>query len=410
MALVSMMLAALAPTAAETWEERRETWRERREAFAERRENFRETYELWLDARSEFRSALNAWRENPTPSNRLILTQKARAMAILAYHLRLSYLRHLRARAEATRGLLENDKDPLLSELDGYISTIESYGENIRQLVQTENENREKIREAARELRDYWLSIRVRVKQITAQLIVAGFRALVERAKAFAARVEAKIEELKDNGVETTALENWLADFNDHIELAEDWLDNAEEKVNEITDNVTFRQIFRVAIAHVRQALIYLRNAFRNLKDIVLDMRGEGHTIILMGSGTFIGEGSGTVDISLQGGVVKIWGRAENSTVIISPDAKVHEFENYTKTVLDNGMIQYQGTGYGKVTGHDITVHIESTDMRIEAHGTGTLTATGTGWYKTFGENRYMGGDITEEGISVTLATGEVQG
>jgi hypothetical protein len=403
--LVAAMLTVAVPATGALGE----TWRERKQTFVSRRENFKSTYEIWESAREDLRNAIEA---GAPPSE---IRAKARIVAILAYHLRLSYLRHLRARAEATRGLAENDRDAIVAELDIYISTIVSYGENIRA-----EENWQNKRAIIRELRDYWQQIRARVKQITAQLILAGFRAMVERAEAFAARIEAKIEELKENGENTDALEAWLEDFTSHIENAKDRLENAEAIIQDDTlwENVGFRDIFRAAVAHVRRAVEYLRNAFRELRRIVVDIRLRDRTITLTGSGTFKGRGSGTVDINLEAGMVRIWiwDVAENSTVIVSSNANITGFEEYERTELENeNKIQFKGTGYGKVTGHDITVHISTPgnakdEMSIHAAGTGTLTATGTGWYRTFGENRYMAGEITPEGMSVTLATGEVGG
>jgi hypothetical protein len=391
--LVAMMLVMLVPAAGA------ETWKEKREIFVERRENFRETYEDWIEAKNDLRDAIRAGA--PAAEIRA----KARIVARIAYELRLSYLRCMRARVDATRGLSENDKAALLSELNGYISTIESYGENIRVA-----ENWRAKREIVKELRDYWLGIRARVKQITAQLIVTWFRAFVERAEAFAGRIEAKIQELKDNGVDTSALENWLEDFNSHLEIANDWLDTAQALVDndELWEDIGFRDIFRAAAGHIRKALTYLRDSFRNLKDIVSEIRRQRYTITLTGSGTLVAEGSGSAYISGTG-LVKIT-TMENAVLVVSPNAHVKAVGEGTIETLENGDVRYEGFGSARITGHDITVSLSGKNIWMRASGTGTVTLTGTGTYWTYGENVYLEGSWTEEGVTATLATGKVQG
>lgn len=392
--LVSAMSAVGAQTLRERLEQRRETW-------ASRRENFRDAYSEWLTARADFLSARAAWVKDRSASNLSTLVEKGREVARLAYELHMGYLSQLRARVDATHGLSDNDKTALLNELDGYIAAVENYKVSIQSA-----ENGQQVRERATELKEYWESIRVRIKQITAELIIAGFRAMVERVEAFAARVEAKINELKDNGVDTTQLESWLSQLNADLQTARERIDNAEAKVDEITDNVTFRNIFSTAIDHAKNALTYLRKSLVNLKNIVLDMRRANRSITLTGSGTISFNGTGTAVLS-GSGLVKIE-TIENGELTVSSNANVSVSGEGTQETLDTGDIKYTGYGSARVTGHDITVTVTGTNISGRASGTGTVTLTGTGEYSTYGENAYV--DATWAGTAISLGAGEVQG
>ncbi len=398
MAMVAMMLVMAVPAAtAQTW---RESLREKREAWTSLKENFQNTATALATARLEFISARDAYRADKTAANLTTLGEKLKAWAQLAYAVRLGHLKALRARAEATQGLPEDNKTALMSELDGYISTVTNYGENI---VATDN-RRVKV-ELLFELRDYFDNISVRVKQITAELIVAGFRVMVERAEALASRVDAKIQELKDNGVNTTELETWLANYNENIQLAYERLENADAKIDEITDNLTYRELFKVAAAHVRAALAYTKDALRSLKDIILKMRGDGHTVIVSGSGTLKASGTGTADITGTG-VVKI-DAIENGELRVSLNANVNITGVGTQENTENET-RYTGFGTAKISGKDITVWVSGTNISLHASGTGTAVLTGTGQYTTYGENVYVAGTWTLTGVSSNISTGTV--
>ncbi len=399
MAMVAMMLAMAVPAAtAQTW---RETMREKRETWSSMKENFQDTVAALKDAKDDFIDAKAAYRADKTAANLTTLGEKLRDWARLAYHVRLNHLMALSARAESTQGLPEENKTALKSEINGYIATVENYGASI---VATDN-RREKVT-LLFELRNYYDNISIRLKQIVAELILAGFRVMVERAEAFAARVEAKIESLKDNGVDTANLEIWLSNYQENIALAYERLENADAKIDEITDNLTFRELFLVAMTHARAALAYTKGALRSLKDIILEMRGDGHTVIVSGSGTLKASGSGTADITGTG-VVKI-DAIENGTLKVSLNANVNITGEGTSETTDNEVI-YSGFGTAKVSGNDITVWVSGTNILLHASGTGTAVLTGTGEYTTYGENVYVDGTWTSTGISTDISTGNAE-
>jgi len=395
-ALVAVMVAAVAPVAGDSWSDARSE-------FVSAKENFLNAYSDWLSARSEYVSARATWVSSKTQATLNNLVDKARTASLKAADMFVADLEMLKARANASRGLSEENRDNIIAELDGYITEIQGY----KQAVENTETGLE-LRQANKAMWQYWLSIRVRIKQITAQILVAGFEGMVERAQAFAGRVEAKIQELKENGEDTTALENWLDNFESTLALAQEKVDNAYAKVEEITDNVTFRQIYGSALYHLRNALVYLRDAFKGLKNIVVQMRSEGHTVTLSGSGTLVAEGSG----SFYGegtGLVKVTA-IENSVMVVSSNAHVKTDGVGTVENLENGDVKYSGFGYARVTGSDIRVSITGQNIRLRASGTGTVTLSGTGFYRTFGESEYHSGFWSSAGVSVTLSTGEVQG
>ncbi len=389
LAITALMLTMAVPVAsAGPFEEARDRW-------LTARADFLDLYSEWMSARADL---LRAIAGGESAATRVSLAKDA---GFKASKVLIKGLETLKARVEATRGLDNENKELLSTELSGYISELQAKQAGIQAA-----ENGQQVRSAIKELWDYWRSIRVRAKQITAQVIVAWADGVVQKLEAFAGRIEAKKEELKDNGVDTSALESWLADFNSRLASAKEKVANAEDRVDEITDNTTFLDIFRAVRQYVKEGISYLKEALRSLKEIFRDIKNRGHEVTITGSGTLIAQGDGRAEITGTGTVeVKAPIQGEMQ---VSSNAEVTTTGEGTKTTLDNGYVKYQGYGSASVTGTGITVYISGNGISIEASGTGTVKLVGTGSYSTYGENYYVDGTWTATETTATLATGEV--
>jgi hypothetical protein len=373
---------------------------EARERYQDAREAFQQAYADWLTARADFLDARIQWRKNRTEANLMNAIEKAKIALLKADNAMIRRLEVLRVGVEATRGLTDNEKAAIYAEIDADISWLQEKQEDIQAA-----DNAREIMSIALTVWDYWRDVRVKIKQITGQILSAWLDALVQKAEAFAGRVGAKVQELKDNGIDTSQLEAWLSDYNSKRELAEQKYDAAKEKFSQISSEADADGLFREGVAFIREGNSYLRDAFKALRDIVSDMRKKGHTVTLSGSGTLIGHGDGRAYITGTG-VVHVLAPIQG-TMLVSPNANVRAVGEGTKTVLENGWVQYQGYGSAMVTGTDIVVDISGTKISLLAAGTGTAVLTGTGWYRTYGENYYRGGPWIATGVTATLATGE---
>jgi len=368
--------------------------------YIENLQAFQAAHNDWLGARATFLDARLGWRQNRTQANLANLLAKSKTALLKADNMMIKRLQVLRVRVEATRGLSDNEKVTIYAEIDADISWLQAKQAEIQAA-----ENEQVLRSIASTIGDYWRNVRVRIKYIAGQILSAWADALVQKAEAFAGRVEARIENLKDQGVDTSALEAWLADYNSKLALAEQKYDAAKDKFSQISSEADADQLFRDGVAFIKEGNSYLRDAFKALRDIVSDMRNRGHTVTLSGSGTLVAQGNGRAYISGTGTVdVKA---SIQGTMLVSPNAEVTTTGEGTKTVLDNNWVQYQGYGSATVTGTDIVVAIDGNGIDIVASGTGTATLTGNGTYRTYGENRYVDGNWTAAGVTATLATGE---
>ena len=368
------------------------------ERYREARDAFWDAHSAWLSARDAFIDARHQWRQNRTAANRANVVEKAKTSLLKADEMMIRRLQVIRVRVEATRGLSDNKKVTIYAEIDADISWLQTKQTDIQAA-----DNMQEIRDIATTVWNYWRNVRVRIKQIVGQILSAYVDALIQKAEAFAGRVEARIQQLKDNGVDTSALETWLADYNSKLMLAQQKYDAAKDKFAGISSEADAAQLFREGVALIKEGNSYLKEALRALRDIISDMRNKGHTVTLTGSGTLKGWGDGSAYISGTG-LVKITA-IQNSTMIVSSNANVKT--DVVGENLENGDVKYQGFSSARVTGSNITVNLSGNNVTLSAHGTGTATLTGTGTYRTYGENRYVDGNWTAAGVTATLATGE---
>lgn len=393
LAVVALMLMVAVPAvSAGPFEEARERYQTAREAF-------QSAYTDWLSAKADFIQARVQWRQDRTDANLANVVEKAKISLLKADNLMIRRLEALRVRVEATRGLSDNEKAAIYAEIDADISWLEGKQADIQAA-----DSVLEIITVASEIWNYWRNVAVRIKQIIGQMLSAWVDALLQRAEAFAGRVEARIEELKDNGIDTSALESWLADYESKLALAEQKYDAAKDKFSKISSVEDANRLFWEGLALIREGNRYLRDAFRSLRDIVSDMRNRGHRVTLRGSGTLVAQGNGRAYISGTGGV-RVRALVEGN-MIVSPEAGVITDGQGTITELDNGWVKYQGFGRAIVVGTNMVVDINGNGIDIVARGSGTVTLTGNGTYRTFGENFYMDGTWTEVGVTATLATG----
>lgn len=391
LAVVALMLMVVVPAVSAG------PYEEARERYIGGVENFSNAYTAWINARGDFTQARWRWRHGQ--GNLADVVGAAQTATLKADTMMIRRVEVLRYRVQATRGLSDNEKTGIYAEVEAHVGWLQGKQADIQGAG-----TMQQVRTAAAEIWTYWQQVRVRIKQIVGQILSAWIDAIVQRAEAFAGRIEARIEQLKDNGVDTLALEAWLDDYNSKLALAEEKYDAAKDKFSEISSVEDAFRLFRDGIALIREGNSYLRDAFRALRDIVSDMRSKGHSVTLSGSGTLVAQGNGSAYISGTGGV-RVRATIQG-TMLVSPNSEVTTTGEGTRTVLDNNWVKYQGYGSATVRGTDIEVDINGNDIDIVARGTGTVRLVGTGSYRTFGENFYVDGTWTAVGVTATLATG----
>ncbi|KUO40453.1 MAG: hypothetical protein APZ16_00005 [Candidatus Hadarchaeum yellowstonense] len=368
--------------------------------YEQAKSEYQDIYSQWNDANKEFNQAMSQWRGNRNQQNFSQLMNAARGAATKAAELMVKNMEMVRARIEASIGISENQKERLYAEIDNYINEIRA-----KQLQIQNAGDQQQIRAAAGELHQYWLQIRVRLQQMTGEMMVNFAEGMVQRVRAIVATVETRVQSMKENGIDTSALENWLAEARSNISAAELKIAEAENIVNQINENTSFAEIYGAIQARIREAVSYLKESLKELKDTISEMKRHGYHVTIQGTGTLVAQGSGSIHLTGTG-TVEVRAPIDGN-MIVSPNATVTTSGNGVKTLLGNGFYQYQGYDNALITGTNITVDINGNGIDIVASGTGRVRITGTGTYQCYGENQTGEGNWNANGITVVLETGQ---
>jgi len=393
-AIAMLMAVALAPAVSA------QPYEKAKGKYERVRNEYQDVYSQWNDANNEFNRAISQWRGNRNQQNFLQLMNAAKGATNKAAELMIKNMEMIRVRIEATIGISENQKERLYAEIDNYINEIRT----IQLSIQNAGDEQQ-IRTAAGELHQYWLRIRVRLKQMTGLMMVDFADGMVQRVRAIVATVETKVQLMKENGIDTSALENWLTEARSKISAAELKIAEAENIVNLTDENTTFAEMYSAIQARIREAVRYLKDALNELKNTISEIKRHGHHVTIQGTGTLVAQGSGSVNLTGTG-TVEVRAPIDGN-MIVSPNATVTTSGNGVKTLLGNKFYQYQGYDNALITGTDITVAINGSGIDIVASGTGRVKITGTGTYKTYGENQYEEGMWNANSITVILETGQ---
>lgn len=366
--------------------------------YIEALQEFQTAHNKWLSARATFLDARLQWRQNRTQANLANMLEKLKTSLLKAVEMMIERLQLLRVRVEISRGLSDEEKAVIYAEIDDNISWFQAKQAEIQAA-----ESGQELRSIADTIWDHWREVRVWIKQIIGQVLIARVDALVQKVEAFKARIEARIQELKDNGVDTSALEAKLAECDSNLTLAKQKYDEAEEKFSQISSEADADVLFAEGVSLIRQGNVYLREVFRGLRDIVLEIRSMGRTVTLTGSGSLVARGNGSAYLSGTGlaDIITI----RDGVMTVSPNANVES--DVTGENLENGEVKYEGFSWARVTGTDVTVSLSGSNITLYASGTGTVVLTGNWAYRTYGEDKYMSGTLTETEVTVTLATGD---
>jgi Spy/CpxP family protein refolding chaperone len=237
---------------------------------------------------------------------------------------------------------------------------------------------------AARDIRGEWGEIRSEIARHTRHMLIARIGNYVEKSEKLSDRLGAEIDELADQGVDTTSLEDKLDDFDGKIVcvrtnyiLARDALEDGD------TDEVG---------QAVRKANACIRDANRIIRAIFLELREyRAGSVILDGTGTLTAEGSGKAiirgDIEMQlavdAGSLSVCDRAGDMAISVTGDG--------TRTE-DGSIVIYTGfNGNATINGSDVVVTMTGTGIELAVEGTGTAVLIGTGSYEVTKDD----GDVT---------------
>jgi hypothetical protein len=108
--------------------------------------------------------------------------------------------------------------------------------------------------------------------------------------------------------------------------------------------------------------------------DVVDEVNTVDNEIELHGTGTLLAMGSGRVELQGTGRVLIF---AEEANVIVSNNAWVRAFGDWSVEDIGSENVKYTGSGALQIRGYRITVDISGNGINLEASGRGSATLKG---------------------------------
>lgn len=364
----------------------------------ERYENAKQLYQnaiqAYLKARYDFGVAVQVWKATLAENDLETALSLGKLLLGWADNAMMRCLEFVEARVEITAALTENEKSEMISELSAHINWLQAKQPEIEAV-----DNVSELISLGREIQTQWRdSIRVDAKRILGEVVSASLNLVSTRAETIASIVEAKIENLENQGVDTTHLRELLDDYNSKISSAQEKSEQAREKFSQMENSENPDELFSEGVVLIKESIWYLRMAYTRLREMVAEIRSGGHEIELADTGALIASGTGQANITVTG-TVEI--RAIiGGTMIVSSDAIVKAVGQGTKTTLPDNQVQYEGFGSAIVVGTDITVEISGSGIDLIVAGEWTATLSGSGWYRAYTDTSTEG-QWAEEGTFV---------
>lgn len=270
------------------------------------------------------------------------------------------------------------------ANLDAHIAQLE----DIRAGITLANSSDDYVK-FAREIEEVAIKARLETRYYAGILINYRTELFLANADNVSARLDAQIQELKDRGVDTAALEKKAQAFNALVEEArENYLETLElfeshsgfDSSGMVTNVKDARAFLDKATDLQKDTLKKLKLAARHLQDVFKDVKKNSRKkAVVEGMGRLVASGNGRaviegdVNVTLSG----------NATLKVSSNANVTMSGNGSREVLGNGEVKYQGYDSITIEGRNIRIEVSGNDISLEAEGTGKAVLRGNGTYRT---------------------------
>ncbi|PIR70630.1 MAG: hypothetical protein COU46_00440 [Candidatus Niyogibacteria bacterium CG10_big_fil_rev_8_21_14_0_10_42_19] len=228
---------------------------------------------FYKSARQDFLNARTKYQQFRNADNKKVLEDAARNYLEKAVKSLISRLETIKNWVANRGALPEAEKQAIVAEINQDINWLNE------RLPKIQTASPTAIKEEAKTVREYWKNHRAKVKRITGQIWAARISFVIGKAEGFSVKVDAKIQELKAAGKDTSQLETWLSDFNQKLSLAKEKYEAAKAKFQAISSLAEANHLFREGHQFIKEADQYIRQAHAQLVQIVKEMRKIGATV-----------------------------------------------------------------------------------------------------------------------------------
>lgn len=245
----------------------REKDKEIKQRYKQAKEQYLREVNFYKSFRQQFINAREKYRKFKNSENRSVYQERARLFLEKIIDVLIKRLEALKRWISNRRGISSTERENIIAEIEQDINWLSSKKSEIP------NASPEQIRNIAKQIREYWKNHRVRMKRVICKIWRARLLWTIERFENVSERISDKIEKLKEEGKDTSKLEEYLNEFNQKIELAKEKCEEIKEKCEEISDLKEANQFFSQAHQFAKQVNSFLKQAHKKLIEIVRELK-----------------------------------------------------------------------------------------------------------------------------------------
>lgn len=246
-------------------------------SYIEARQRYMEAKQDYQEARQDFIDARNIYQREKNELRLRDVILKLQNFLIRSDQTMVSYLQDVKLRVSSNENIDAQTKANIISDIDEDISWLEAKQSEINGAT-----TKQELISLSRQLKDKWDEIKPKHKIIAGIYYVHRIDGLLNKADRISDRIQNVIDEIKDQGKDTTRLEELLLDFDLKISEAATARQKAIETFGSIDDrsDVELRvSEGRVYIQQANEALIAahgdLREILKTLKYYKLELRTQ---------------------------------------------------------------------------------------------------------------------------------------
>ncbi|OYT30920.1 hypothetical protein DRJ22_01255 [Candidatus Woesearchaeota archaeon] len=234
---------------------------ESRKKLKEIRQELKTAKMHWLEAKKQYIASKD-------PEDLKKAVEKGKEILALHAEKIVDHLTALKARIEANKNIEENLKTAIIADIDDRITAIEQ-----KKLETDEITTKEKLREVSKEIKEERKNTLPLLRRIIGLVKSARVKAIINKAEKVKAKITTRIEKLKEQGIDTTGIEESLQEYSAKIDQAKTNFADIKAKYLEIKTKEDVKKTLREINDKLKEANKNIREAYKSLKNAVKELR-----------------------------------------------------------------------------------------------------------------------------------------
>ena len=278
---------------------------------------------------------------------------------------------------EKVDGSQRKDADVIIAGIDEYISELDAEKYNVENATTTKE-----LAKSARNIRDIWRDAVKDAYKTRTTFVDEKVGIYLNKSVSLSERLSKEIETLRQQGEDTTELEELLLEYNALIEQARKNRERAREAYQNGDD--TSREYWSASAEDLKDANAVLARISQILKTYrqgVVSLNGDG-TLLAKGNGTAVLSGDITAEMTIDDAQLVIKDHAGDAKIKISNDSEILlELDNSLAAEQKRALVYSNLTAKVSISGSRLTVMIKGTELDLNVEGIGNAVLSGEGTY-----------------------------